>query len=1157
MYRPKVHGAWNLHYALEAAGLNESLEIFMLFSSVTALVGNFGQTNYSAANGCLDALACWRQQQGLHAQSIQWGGWLEQGMAAALGKLLEKAGMRGISNELGLRVLGDVMRCSTIGVVCCQSIIWRNFLRRYAFEVPPFFSEVNTMGVAVSEPGIDVSNISMEELINTICMLAQQVSGSNELPSPNSPVLELGLDSLGAVEFRNSVADVTGTKLPQNLIFDNPTVTDIAQYIKNSSAVGDMSATSPTNLMDTPLDQWLMKSLDPQERFTLYIDGFSKRYDSVKNMANEEDIMTALEDIGVDDNNDFERLHVAWTDICDAVHVGRNAAGSKLKAGSGSRETTGLMKKAGPHPIEDVEMLTKALRFDAKATKPATPRDKVRKVLLTGATGFVGRVQVATLLKRGLTVYCIVRAKTQEHAFGRIKAACEEARCWVENDAKRLIVWPGDFEQEMLGLPEERYNEICKEVDIVYHTGGDVNLLSNYSRLRACNTLAISGIIETCTTYKLKPVHFASTLGQFPAFFAQFGGEFRSHVLTEESEPDMQEMERFYPPIRQGYPWSKWAAEQVLRKARDLGLPVYLYRLPNTYIAHKTGYTNRGDYAAALLIASLQEGIFPISAATSPITPVDTICDMLVDASLLESQQHWLYNLFDPRLVTMKEVEEWASEMGIYYKGVKADEFFSAVKARGPSSPVYKFLPLMQYWRKFWFDPGERIETFPIRNQNIFDELPQMEWPPQKEVFENSFFYSMELNFFFHDSASLILDPDYSLQEASRITGISAPLADKEFFMGPSHVIVNSFRNDCKPSFAGMLICYRTHRQHMINILAMQQMEEKYPEILASPITKPLIIVGLNRTGTTFLQNVLAEDPENRCTYHYEMMAPYGECGDFQEHGMTEENPIQQDPRLKFAQRTLDFLRVVGVDEKWASIHSQKADMPEEEFMILEQCGRCYSLCVEFSIPSYRRWLFANDYKEMKRGYTFHKRFLQHLSWQRKAQRWMLKMPFHLFTLDAMLEAYPDSMIVFTHRDPKEIMGSWGSLVKHTQSNILTTVDAAAIGQTELESMSSMIKKAIEFRTKKPEIRNQFFDVQYKDLIADPIATVKRIYKHFNLKLSRQAQSSMYNFIHDNRKLRDTMTKHTYALSDVGLTDGMVDAAFESYYKSGYLKYKK
>ncbi|PPS92162.1 Uncharacterized protein GY17_00003995, partial [Cryptosporidium hominis] len=81
VYAPKVYGAWNLHECCEKFELNKNLKHFVMFSSVASLLGNFGQTNYSAANSCLDSLVEYRRNKGMCGTSIQWGPWIEQGMA--------------------------------------------------------------------------------------------------------------------------------------------------------------------------------------------------------------------------------------------------------------------------------------------------------------------------------------------------------------------------------------------------------------------------------------------------------------------------------------------------------------------------------------------------------------------------------------------------------------------------------------------------------------------------------------------------------------------------------------------------------------------------------------------------------------------------------------------------------------------------------------------------------------------------------------------------------------------------------------------------------------------------------------------------------------------------------------------------------------------
>ncbi|OEH75794.1 uncharacterized protein LOC34622966 [Cyclospora cayetanensis] len=1074
-------------------------------------------------------------------------------MAAGLKQHLDKAGMMGISNELGTRVLQDVLKAPQQGVVCAQALVWRKFLRRYAFDPPPFFSEVSTVSTASLSASIDLSSISKGALVEILVDIAQTVSGSTEKPGASTPLIDLGLDSLGAVEFRNCVAEKTGIKLPQNLMFENPSVEDIAEYILNRAHIADDAAGAGGTLVNsshTTIDQWLMSVLVPAERYTLYVDSLTSSYENLSGMASVEDIVSALETLGVTAPEDFDRLNVAWEELRDAY---ANPTGAMSDTQRKPRVATRV-----PHPTEDVEMLKNKLTFDVTSIEPIVFPEKYRIALLTGATGFVGRIQLSVLLEASadLEVICIVRAKDSGHALDRIRQACKEAKCWKEAYCNRIIPLAGDFTLPDLGLGEEKFEQLSKKVDIVYHTGGDVNLLSNYARLRSSNVLCLLGIIDFCTRNRLKPLHFASTLGQFPAFFCEFTGAYQDYVITEDSRPTPEEMEAFYPPLRMGYPWSKWAAELVLCSAKEKGLPVFIYRLPNTYVAYASGYTNPTDYATALMVSTVQEGIFPVGCAAAPLTPVDTICQMLVGVSFLKEPKHFLYHLFDPRTITGDHLELWSQELGIAYKGVHIDEFLAAVKARGPESPVFKFVPLIQFMRKYWFDSEVRTKDFPIETKNIFEALPSARWPDQRDVFKNSLLYSVQSGFFPKNSKAIRVDPEACLEDAKRISGLDSLGKDHDYFMKPLHILKDSLLQESNPSFCGKLAMFRTVRQQLMNLMYMENMRLNHPEIEQLEVKKPLIIVGLNRTGTTFLQNIMATDISNRSARYCEMIAPYGNNGHYYQKGLSNDpESWNRDPRISFAQEVLDSQ--LALSEEWISIHAQSAELPEEDFVILEHCGRCYSICTEFNVPSYRKWLYANDYQEMKNAYKFHKRFLQHLQYQRVADRWLLKMPFHLFTLDALFDTYPDARIIFMHRDPKDTVASWASLVRCAQQSLLDSVNPAELGKLELEAMSRMINRALDFRATRPDLKNQILDVQYKDLIDDPLGTVTKIYSHFDIPLTEQARERMTEFCHQDRNTRRKLSKHNYTLEDVSLTKPMVEEAFKQYYNSGLCKYLK
>jgi len=367
---------------------------------------------------------------------------------------------------------------------------------------------------------------------------------------------------------------------------------------------------------------------------------------------------------------------------------------------------------------------------------------------------------------------------------------------------------------------------------------------------------------------------------------------------------------------------------------------------------------------------------------------------------------------------------------------------------------------------------------------------------------------------------------------------------DRALVMEPTDIIQAALESDPKSNmcFIGRVAMSRTFRTYLINLMALNHWEKRDSTILEEKIIKPVFIVGLNRSGTTFLQNLLASDPKFRTTRFCEMVAPYGESGDLHLNGLDHKNYNWKcDPRLGFAQDTLDSQ--MGSDNKqWLGIHAQVADGPEEEFIILEHIGRSYSIACPYPSNEYRSWLFDNNCKELKRVYPFHKRFLQHLQHQIRGDRWILKMPFHLFTLDALLDEYPDAKIVWMHRNPIQTIASWSSLVYNARTQMIDDVDKKSIGYNELVAMRTMIESAINARNHMDQ--NIFLDISYENLIADPLTVVKRV--HNFIEEGDCDVSYVERFI-ENDRMTTKYKPHKYTLEEFGLTEVMVDENFSEY----------
>jgi amino acid adenylation domain-containing protein len=236
---PKVRGAWLLHRMTA----NMKLDFFVCFSSSTSILGYGGQGNYAAANAFLDALAHHRRKQGLPAHTINWGAWSEVGMSARMSQRdlgrMQAHGEGMISPDLGVQTLGRILKQTApqLGVL---PIRWPEYFRSLP-EIPPFLSllhaETEQKQVQKTDSASQFSNLSQSEvykaLIEKTATEIQNVLGldSSQRIDPEEGFFDMGLDSLTAIELRNRLQKLTGLSLGAMVVFDYPSVKDLANYL--------------------------------------------------------------------------------------------------------------------------------------------------------------------------------------------------------------------------------------------------------------------------------------------------------------------------------------------------------------------------------------------------------------------------------------------------------------------------------------------------------------------------------------------------------------------------------------------------------------------------------------------------------------------------------------------------------------------------------------------------------------------------------------------------------------------------------------------------------------------------------------------------------------------------------------------------------------
>jgi Sulfotransferase family len=378
------------------------------------------------------------------------------------------------------------------------------------------------------------------------------------------------------------------------------------------------------------------------------------------------------------------------------------------------------------------------------------------------------------------------------------------------------------------------------------------------------------------------------------------------------------------------------------------------------------------------------------------------------------------------------------------------------------------------------------------------------------------------------------LDEQSLLDRAAKNTGLS------DFggvdFRAPLRVLLAAFEEEAALTLLGRFIARTDAVRTLENRLRHVDTLKRHPEILDAPVRQPLFILGLPRTGTTILHELLARDPANRVPMTWEVMHPWPP---------PERATYETDPRI--AQVEKHFSGVDKLVPGFKSMHPMGAQLPQECVAITQHEFATMIYPPTHYVPSYQRWLDAAD---MRWVYASHRRWLQYLQWRCPAERWILKSPGHLWALDALLAVYPDARFVQTHRDPLKVIASLASLVAMLRGMASDRIDAHAIGAEWTVILARGLEKAMQVRAAGAVRDDQFFDMQFSEFIADEIAMVRRIYTHFDREFTPEAESRMRRFLAANPK--DKHGAHRYTLAQSGLdvaTERRRYAAYQERYR--------
>jgi len=311
----------------------------------------------------------------------------------------------------------------------------------------------------------------------------------------------------------------------------------------------------------------------------------------------------------------------------------------------------------------------------------------------------------------------------------------------------------------------------------------------------------------------------------------------------------------------------------------------------------------------------------------------------------------------------------------------------------------------------------------------------------------------------------------------------------------------------------------------LFNRLYIQNSINSYPDILKSPICRPLFIVGIARTGSTFFHRLINQDPSCRTLKYWEMRYPFFGTN----IGLNHE-------KFSMELAELNIKEVYSKLPNLFHIHEIKAKAPEECNIIMRHTFCSLYLASEWALPKYAQWLLNHN---MAKSYEYYKKMLQILQWYKPGEYLALKCPSHILNLEIILKIFPDANILWLHRHPFKSIPSY--------LNLLSVFWGNEMNEKFIDFICNYSKKSIDkgMEMKKKVNSAQFYNLSYREFINAPYSTILKVLNHFKYKIDTRLESNIHKWIEENPRNKHGV--HNYNLEKFGLEEMDIQELFSPY----------
>jgi hypothetical protein len=290
----------------------------------------------------------------------------------------------------------------------------------------------------------------------------------------------------------------------------------------------------------------------------------------------------------------------------------------------------------------------------------------------------------------------------------------------------------------------------------------------------------------------------------------------------------------------------------------------------------------------------------------------------------------------------------------------------------------------------------------------------------------------------------------------------------------------------------------------LTNLLAQRlhvvDWQRNHPEIGTQEIRRPVVVIGLPRTGTTALAHLLAADPDNRSLRTWESSTPTPPPESATQH---------TDVRIAATQAGIDMSHQLMPD--LPRMYFATATSPSEALDLTGMSMRAFQFSGQAHVPAYEDWLLDCD---MTGAYQFQRGVHQLLQWKCGPTRWTWKNPSDILFLPALRAVFPDAAFIWTHRDPFAALVSVCSLIAVVSALATDEVDRSGLGPRQTELWAQAVERGMAVRAQIGE--DAFVDMGIDDLSRDAIGTMAAIYARLGWPFTEQAERSMRAYLAHN-----------------------------------------